>query len=893
MNNTPPRLFHRFFRWFCHPRLYDSIEGDLIELYEEHIGEYGKRSADIMFIKDVILLFRPGIIRPLNGNQQLITYDMFRNYFKISIRQLIKNKAFAAINATVLTLGFSCFILLSLYLYDELSFDMFHRDAKNIYRVIQYEQQENGITRDVASIAPAIGKEVMVQFEEVEDMCRLSAFGRITVGNDPVTRTHERVLSADHNFFTFFDFPLIEGNPKTALSDPYTIVISETTKQKYFGEGDALGKQIWSGYSSNGNPVYLTVSGVMKDFPKNSHLQFSIVFSDVTWHNVYRDYTQYVNTNWVDTEYTTYLKLKPNSSSTLLTKKIEELVKSNYPTDREFNSQFELQSLKSIHTQSDHLQSAADEFNAKSIKPFYLYTFAALAVLLLLTGCLNYMNLSTAVAIKRTREIGTRKVLGAHKLQMVMQFITDTLVISSLALLLSFAIVYAVLPAFNMFTGKEMQLTTLPLEWIVGVLGTILVIGITAAMYPAFIASRVSIVDALKREIKIGNSSFSVRKALLVVQFGISMIMITSTLVIYQQLDYMRNKDLGFNHNNLLVIDINSRNLRRDFEIVKAEFASQPEITSVTASTRVPGEWKSYPITTTKSEGNTIGTDMVFVGIDRDFLATYQIKLLAGRTIQNPKADSLKVVLTELAVEQLGLTNPIGQIIEIPKVRYGERVEELNNPFRVEIIGVVENFHFESLRSQMLPVIFGAPNTAIQVIDYYTLRVNTNNWNRTLESLKAINSKLDPDNPLEFTFLDVRFDEMYRADAKRGQIFLVLSIIVVVIACLGLFALVSYAVEARTKEIGVRKVLGASVHSIVNLIAKEFLPLVVIAGGVGLPVAWYFMRNWLHEFAYHIPFGIQIAIESLLITFIIALVTIGVRVTRAARVNPVESLRSE
>ena len=244
-------------------------------------------------------------------------------------------------------------------------------------------------------------------------------------------------------------------------------------------------------------------------------------------------------------------------------------------------------------------------------------------------------------------------------------------------------------------------------------------------------------------------------------------------------------------------------------------------------------------------------------------------------------------------MEQLGLTNPIGQIIEIPKIRYGERVEELNNPFRVEIIGVVENFHFESLRSQMLPVIFGAPNTAIQVIDYYTLRVNTNNWNRTLESLKAINSKLDPDNPLEFTFLDTRFDEMYRADAKRGQIFLVLSIIVVVIACLGLFALVSYAVEARTKEIGVRKVLGASVQSIVNLIAKEFLPLVVIAGAVGLPVAWYFMRNWLHEFAYHIPFGIQIAIESLLITFIIALVTIGVRVTRAARVNPVESLRSE
>lgn len=893
MKHTPPQPALRFFRWYCHPKLLKHIEGDLMELYDERVKKSGKRKADRKFIIDVLLLFRPGIIRPTEGYKTLNTYDMYKSYFKISIRQLIKNKTFTAINIGVLTLGFSCFLLLALYLHDELSFDMFHRDARKIYRVAQHDQQDNGTTRHVAAIAPAIGKEVAAQFAEVEDMCRLSAFGRVTLGNDPTLRSHERALSADANFFTFFDFPLIEGDPQSALQNPDAIVISETIKEKYFGEGLALGKQIWSGYIRNGKSVYLTVSGVMKDFPKNSHLQFSILFSDATWHTLYRNYTQYLSTEWVDSEYTTYFKVNPETNIASLTTQIEKLVKSNYPGNREFRSRFTLQPLREIHTQSSQLEAAADEFNAHSIKPFYLYTFAALGIVLLVTACLNYMNLATAVAIKRTREIATRKTLGAPKIQVIAQFITDSILLSFLSLLLSIALVYAVLPWVNVFASKEILITALPVEWIVGAVIIILLTGVFSALYPAFIATRVSIVDALKRQIKIGGSSLSVRKALLIVQFTISIMMITSTLVIYRQLDYLREKDLGFSHENLLVIDVNSRNLRRNFEMVKTEFGKPAEVVKVAASTRVPGEWKSFPVATTKSNQNTQGSEMIFVGIDRDFLDTYKIKLLAGRTIEDPVADSLKIVVTQLAAEQLGLTDPIGQTIEIPRVRYGERMEELDIPFRVEIIGIVENFHFESLRSQQMPVIFGAINTRIQVIDYYTLQINTTNWGNTLETLKAINHKIDPDTPLEYTFLDTRFEEMYQADAKRGQIFLVLSIIVVVIASLGLFALVSYAVESRLKEIGVRKVMGASAGSIVGLISKEFLVLVVVAGAIGLPVAGYFMQSWLQEFAYHIPFGVLVFFEALLMILTIAFVTIGVRTTRAAMVNPVKSLRSE
>lgn len=891
MKHEPPKRPLQFLRWFCREDYLDEIEGDLTEVFIKQ-SETSPRKAKWNFGWSVIKYFRPEFIKSFKQHQPN-RYGMYKSYFKISVRQLIKNKTFAAINISVLTLGFSCFLLLALYLHDELSFDMFHPDAATMYRLVQHDQQENGTTRHIAAVAPAIGKEALAQLAEIKDMCRLSAFGRVTIGNEPTLRNHERALSADNNFFTFFNFPLLEGDAKMVLQNPDAIVISETIKEKYFGEGPAVGKQIWSGYRRDGQPVYLTVSGVMKNFPKNSHLQISILISDATWHSMYNDYTQYFNTDWVDTEYTTYFKVKPETSIEQLTAQIQTLVKSNFPNNREFRSKFELQPLEEIHTQSNQLEAAADEFNANGIKPFYLYTFAALGLVLLITACLNYMNLATAVAIKRTREIGTRKTLGAPKTQMVAQFITDSMLFTLLSLLLSIALVYLVLPWINIFTNKEISVGALPLEWLMIVTAIILFVGVLAALYPAFIATRVSIVDALKREIKIGGSSFSVRKALLIMQFAISIMMIASTLIIYQQLNYLREKDLGFSHENLVVIDVNSRNLRRNFETVKTEFGKPAEVLRVTASTRVPGEWKSFPVATTKSNQNNIGSEMIFVGIDRDFLDTYKINLLEGRTIKDPVADSLKIVVTQLATEQLGLIDPIGQMIEIPRVRYGERMEELEAPFKVEIIGVVENFHFESLRSQQMPVIFGALNTTIQVIDYYTLQINTSNWSNTVETLKAINHQIDPDTPLEYTFLDTRFEEMYVADTRRGQIFVVLSVIVVIIASLGLFALVSYSVQSRLKEIGVRKVMGASVSSIVALISKEFLILVIIAGAIGLPVAGYFMQGWLREFAYHIPFGILVFAEALVITLLIAFITIGIRTIRAAMLNPVKSLRSE
>lgn len=816
---------------------------------------------------------------------------MLLNYFKIALRYLVKNRTFSTINVFGLALGFLCFSLISLYLYDELSFDMFHQDASRMYRIVQHEKQDDGTNRIVAPVAARFAPESLAQLPEVEDAIRISAIGRITLGNDPANRDYERVLIIDENFFTFFDFELVEGTVETALNQPDGVVLSEKFAKKYFGDEPALGKPLWSVLKRNDQHVHFTVTGIMKDFPKDSHLQFDVIFAESTWPTIFGWYKDFMASDWTSNNFITYLKLKPGTDAKAFEHKLTALVQSNYPADKEFKSEFFLQPFQNIHLYSDNIQGT--DIDSKGMKPFYLYLFAGVALLILLIACLNYMNLSTASAIKRTREIGTRKTLGANKFQLIAQFSGEAILLSLLSLAIALTLLQALLPMINQFTEKEMTLTALPGVWIVGITGTMLLSGILSSLYPAYIISRVMPAEAIKKEVKMGNRSLPVRKMLVVTQFAISIMMIASTLVIYRQLKFMQEKELGFDLDNLLVIDINSGNLRRNFENVKAEFSSVPEVQSITTSTRVPGEWKSFPIALVNLSGVTNGHEMIYVGIDQDFLSTYTIRLLEGRNFTSSPADSNKVILTQLAVEELNLTNPVGQVIEIPTVRWGAGIENLDQTFRAEVIGIAENFHFESFRQKMMPLIFAAPNTPIHRIDYYTLHIRTSDWSSTLKKLKEVNNRIDPDNPLEYTFLDGRFEEFYHADEKRGQIFLAFSGVIVIIACLGLFALVSYSIESRTKEIGIRKVMGASVQSIVRMVSKEFLSLVLIAAILAVPVAWYVMQAWLQDFAYHVSLGIEVFLLAGFIALLISFATISFRTIKAAMANPVDSLRNE
>lgn len=817
---------------------------------------------------------------------------MLLNYFTIAARHLLKNRLFSAINLFGLTIGFLCFTVLSLYVYDELSFDRFHFDADRIYRVTYHETTPEGSARDVMMVAAKIGPEALNQIPDVEAAVRLYAFGRITMGNDPAARGYEATYTADKAFFKLFNFPLVEGTPETALSQADGVVFSESQARKYFGEGPYLGKRIWSSVERDGKPVDFIVTGVFKDLPKNSHLVLNTVFSEDTWRTALPRAHEFISRDWTSNNFVTYLKLKAGADAAQTAEKITAMVKANYPAKDEFRASFGLQPLGDIHMYSSHLQGNSSESN--SIKPYYVYMFSVVAALVLLIACLNYMNLSTAAAFRRVREIGTRKALGAMKTQLILQFTGEAIILSVTAMVLALALLEVLLPSINSFTEKDLSLTSLPLQWRLGLLAAILLCGLVSALYPAFIISRVSAVEAFKKNVHMGRSSIPMRKILVGGQFMISVLMIACTTVIYEQVHFLQTKDLGFHKDNLLVIDINSRALRKNFDQVKAQFASIPEVVSIAASTRVPGEWKSFPVATVKATGATAQPEMIFVGIDQDFLSTYEIKLVSGRNFLPGESDSTKVILTESGVQELGLANPVGAQIEIPSIRWGGSVEELGRPFVVEVIGVASDFHFESFRSKMTPVIFGAPNTPIQVIDYYTARLQSRDLPATLEKLKAVNTKIDPLNPLEYTFLDSDvFDRFYRLDEKRGQVFLTFSVIIVCIASLGLFALVSYSIESRTKEFGVRKVLGATVANIVTLVSREFLVLVLAAGAVAVPLAWYFMAGWLNDFEYRITVGADVFLFAIGISLAIAFGTISTRAIRAGKANPASSLRSE
>lgn len=816
---------------------------------------------------------------------------MLLNYLKISVRYLVRNGTFSAINLFGLTLGFFSFLVLAMYVHDELSFDTFHADADRIYRVIQHEQQRDGTVRDMASVAIRVGPAAASEFPEIEMATRFSAYGRVAVGNDLESRDYLRLTPADTNFFRMFNFPLKEGDPATALKEPMSIVVTESAAIKYFGEGSPLGKTLWTDFDRNGQQVYFYVTGVMKDNLSNSHLRLNVLVSEATFRSVFDWYADYEATNWEGNNDVTYLKLRAGADVASLETKITEMVKSHYPADREFRSTFTLQPLKDIHMHSDNMQ-VRSEISTVGIKPFYIYLFAMVGGLILLIACLNYLNLSTAAAYKRTREIGTRKTLGAQRTQLIAQFAGEAVILSVVSFVLAFGALPMLLPIINQFTEKQMSLQSLPSSWILGLTAVMLVAGIGSSVYPAFIIARVSPSEALKKNIRLGRQSLPVRKLLVATQFAISILMIAATLVIYNQLNYLRSKDLGFTLDGLFVIDINGPGLR-DVDKVKEEFFSIPEVQSITTSGRVPGEWKTFPIATVKNFGEPEGNEMIYVGVDKDFLSTYNIKLLEGRNFAGDRSDSTKVIITRLAAEQLGLDEPVGQEIEIPSSRFGAGVEVFEQPLRVQIIGVADNFHFESFRQSMMPLVFAYPETEVQGLDYYTLRVETDNWSATVEKILAIYRKFDSMRPMEYNFLEDRFMDFYRVDEKRGQLFLMFSGIIVLIACLGLFALVSYSVESRVKEISIRKTLGASVGSILVIIGKEFVVIVLVSAVVALPVAWYLVDSWLNDFAYRVPLGPGVFVVAALLAAIIATVTVVVRTVGTARANPVKWLRSE
>lgn len=746
---------------------------------------------------------------------------MIKNYFKIAWRNLLKQKAFSFINIFGLAAGLTCFLLIALYLTDELTFDAFHSKAGSIYRIQETATNSAGKELSSAAIAYNISEAVRNELPEVAGVCRYGIFGRVNVRNEENTNVfYEELCTASASFFQLFDFPLLQGN-RDALTEPFTIALSDKEARKIFGHTDVLGKTL----RIENDSLPYKITAVVK-IPGNSHIQFKFLISEVTRLSFPR-FREFVNRDWSANLFASYVVLKDGQDASQTAGKITRLVQHNRPAES-IKSTFRMLPLRQIHFYPDGQTDKAQS------NIMHLYIFGIVALFVLFIACINYMNLTTARFASRSKEIAVRKVSGAMRGSLITQFLTEALLITIIGLLAALAAVQIILPAFNNFTGKELTLGfhTDYRIWL-GVIMVTALAALLAGIYPSLFQSGLKPLQLLKNKLKLTSGHLSFRRVLVVFQFSISIIMMIATIVVFQQLKYVDTKDMGFNKEQMVVIDINSRAVRNGATTIKNEYTKLPGVQSVTATSRVPGEWKSLTQIKVRKAGTGAaeGQDMFYIAADDQFLNTYQVKLQSGRNFLagSTNNDSQSVIINATAAKALGISQPSEQLIEIPAALYGDGLTTFDNPLRVRVVGIVNDFNFQSLREKIAPMVIGSPNLPVYPVDYFTARVSAARMPETLKQMEDILHKIDAAHIFEYNFLDKQWELFYQEDKKREVIFLCVAFMTILIACLGLFGLATYAAEQRIKEIGIRKVLGASIGSIITMLSKDFLKLVLAA----------------------------------------------------------------
>ncbi len=801
---------------------------------------------------------------------------MLRNYFKTAFRSLIRNKAFTLINILGLVIGISFSTMLYTYVRHELSYDSFHKKSDHTYRVLTINKSIPDDTRTYGSTMPPLGPELVTTFPEVDEFVSLHRFtGQVIIEVGETKYSERNWFTTDANFFNVFNFDFIAGNRATALSQPRSVILPEKIAKKYFGNENALGKTI--NFLDLG---LITVTGIIKDLPTNSHLQFDLLFSDLQPGDFWDSYI----TNWKRIGAFTYIVLQDGASISEVDSKMNDFMKKHRGSDAEFISTT-FQPIEDIYLHSSDIQFGL-EYEHGQLS--YVYIFSSMALFLLLIAAINYINLTTSKASTRTKEIGIRKVAGAFKAQLIVQFLTEAFLITLISMVLALAMMDLTFPYFNSITGKNFDLTlTTLMQFLPSLLIITLIIGVIAGSYPAFYLAKLKPIATLKSQTHT-RGSFDLRTVLVVFQFTITIVLIISTLVIGTQLNFIQTKDIGFEKDHLMIIDINSRKVRSQFQAMKNEFSKLAGVQHVAVSSRVPGEWKNIQEVFVKNanEANAQGDSLqtYFMGFDEDMLDTYKIELATGKYFSgNDEADSMNVVINASAVAAMNLKNPIGTI-----VRIGTRGGEWN----AQVIGVLNDFNFQSLHQKVAPIIIGYHNNPIQSIDYFTLKVS-GDINPLIEGAAKVCEQFDPETPIEYHFLTEQLDTFYVSEKKAGMIFRMGGVLSIVVGCLGLLGLANYHVERRTKELGIRKVLGAGSMNLFFMVSFSFTKQVVIAFVLACPIAWYVMRQWLNAFEYRIGLNAGIFILAGIIVLFLALATVTYQSLKAARFNPVDALKNE
>ncbi|MGC4035813.1 MAG: ABC transporter permease [Chitinophagaceae bacterium] len=807
---------------------------------------------------------------------------MLKNYFKTAFRNLVKNKFYSSINIIGLAAGLATCMLILLYVLDELSYDKYNKNSARIFRV--NNEVKFGDNHFDLAVAPALMGSTMVRdFPEVEQYTRLRWYGGFRVKKGKENLQEERVGYADSSFFDVFTIPVIAGNAKTALVEPHSLVITEKVAKKYFNTTDVVGKTMLINDTGN-----YKVTAVIENIPTQSHFNFDIFVPMIEDNGSNGD-------NWLSENWNTYVLLRKNADVTRLEPQLNGFIEKytgpmlksvlNQGMD-EFkkNGGFvkaSLTPLADIHLHSNKMAEIDGNGNAQ-----FVYIFSAIALLILLIACVNFMNLSTARSSNRAKEVGVRKVLGSLKKNLVTQFLTESMLISVIALAFALLLAWLLIPYFNQLAGKDIHTKILfqpamLLSWI----GLIIVVGLLAGSYPAFFLSAFQPIDVLKGKLAGGFKRSWLRNSLVVFQFSISIILIFGTVVIYNQLNYIHTKDIGYDRNKVLIIN-NTSALGEQAATFRNELLQVSGVQNATMSGYLPVNYyrsnDAFFVSPTLDQKTAISLQNWFV--DEKYVPTLGIKVLEGRNFsQDFLTDSTAIIINEAAAKFLATKDILN------KKLYNFKDVNLKSLNEWHIIGVIKNFNFSSLRDVITPLALklGKDNSNISV------RINATNTNDVLERIKNKWQSMAASQPFNYSFMDEDFNRLYTTEQRTGKIFITFAILAILIASLGLFGLITYAAEQRVKEIGIRKVLGASVGNIAGMLSKDFLKLVLISSVISFPLAWWAMHTWLQDFAYRVSISWWVFAIAGILALFIALATISFQAIKAAMANPVKSLRTE
>jgi putative ABC transport system permease protein len=810
---------------------------------------------------------------------------MIRNFIKIAFRNLGKHPFISFINLFGLTVGLTCCLLITIYIVNELSYDKYHSKANRIYRITrEFRTPDGNVALHLGTISPPFAPLLRNDFPQIEKLTRL-----LPLDNPVVMRYGEKMFAETEVYFAdefvpeVFDLQMIKGNAKQALSNPFHIMLSEAMAEKYFGNEDPMNKEIRFDNQQNAK-----VAGVYKAFPANSHIHPSIMIS----FNTLKDSAIYgeenLRTNWGNNSFLNYILLpqnfKPEQLLQLFPAFVDKHMSREYTMPGFKPSQLtslHLQKLTDIHLRS-HLDYEAEENG--DIKRVYI--FSAIALFILLIACINYMNLSTARSTLRAREIGIRKVVGAQRKEIISQFLSESVLLVAIALLLALTCTILALPWLNKVSGQVLSAGSV-INWkhLPLLLAVPLVVGILAGIYPAMFMSAFQPVKVLKGLLK-STGGISFRKVLVTIQFAISIVLIISTVTVFKQLRYMQTQDLGYDRSHVVTLPFYSV-INDRFDAFRSDLQRNPAVLSITRSSRIPTGRLLDNMGASTMAGDSMrpsNVDVKYVMADHDFLPTYNIKIVKGRNFSREfGTDTASFVLNEAAVKALG---------------WKSTEDAVGKPFLYggingRVIGIMQDFHFESMHQKILPLvlILPAPNQAFY--SNISVKIAGNNLKAALGHLEETWKKYLPETPYQYSFLDENFNRLYQTEMRQGNIFSIFSCIAIFIACLGLLGLSAFSISQRIKEIGIRKVLGASTQNIVTLISRDFLKLVALAAVLAFPLAWYFMHSWLQDFAYRINMPWWVFLAAGILAAIIALVTISFQAIKAAWMNPVKNLRTE